>query len=560
MDENRKECGNMDYSRITNKTQVIRTSMAANIIFSVILLLILFGLIGGTTGLLSFTAAFQKEYTTTTWHMADTASTLVNGDHLDDYLEGKETEEYELTEEYLNAYCEKMSVSLIYIIQVDTSDYGRFVSVFNEVNNGVDDSSYTPWELGYKRDTTNNEYRQKYKAIYEEGSPCETLYRIKVTDGQHPHITTMVPVKRSDGSVAGILCMQRPVRELLDARRPYLLNLAIAVIILSVLSAIAAGYYMRRQFVEPIRAISTEAARFARENTPGEKLGDISKFKELYDLGRSIDTMEKDMVKNIENLTAITAEKERISTELTLANRLQSAMMPHIFPAFPYRPEFDVYASMDPAKEVGGDFYDFFLIDDDHLCLVVADVSGKGIPAALFMMASKIILQSCAMLGKSASETLTKTNEAICSNNQEEMFVTVWLGILEISTGKLTAANAGHEYPILKHRDGRFEVVKDRHGFVIGGLEGSVYTDYELQLEPGAKLFLYTDGLTEATNADKQMFGIERITKALNSDPEAEPIDVLANVRTAVNDFVKDAEQFDDLTMLCIEYRGNNNV
>ncbi|MCR5795844.1 MAG: serine/threonine-protein phosphatase [Solobacterium sp.] len=550
----------MDYSKITNKTEVLRTSMAANIIFSVVLLLVLFGLISGTAGLLSFTAAFQKEYTTTTWHMADTASTLVNGDHLDDYLEGKEMEEYALTEEYLDAYCRKMYVSLIYIIRVDTSDYGRFVSVFNEVNNEVDDSSYTPWELGYKRDTTNSEYRQKYKAIYEEGSPCETLYRIKVTDGQHPHITTMVPVKGSDGEVTGILCMQRPVSELLEARRPYLLNIAIAVIVLAALASVAASYYMKKQFVEPVSAISAEAARFARENTPGEKLGDISKFRELYNLGRSIDTMEKEMVQNIENLTAITAEKERISTELTLANRLQTTMMPHIFPAFPYRPEFDVYAVMEPAKEVGGDFYDFFLIDDDHLCLVVADVSGKGIPAALFMMASKIIIQSCAMLGKSASETLTKTNEAICSNNQEEMFVTVWLGILEISTGKLTAANAGHEYPVLRHAGGSFELVRDRHGFVVGGLEGSVYTEYELRLEPGTKLFLYTDGLTEATNADMEMFGTERITEALNRDPDAEPIDILANVKTAVNDFVKDAEQFDDLTMLCIEYRGNTNV
>ena len=550
----------MVYTGITKKTEKLRSSLAANIIISIIFLLVLFGLISGTIGLLSFTAAFQKEYTTTTMHMAETAAALVNGDHLDDYLEGRETEEYLQTKESLDEYCRKMYVSLIYIIQADTSDYGRFVSVFNLVNNEVDDSSYTPWEPGHKRDTTNSEYRRKYKAIYEEGSPCETLYRIKVTDGQNPHITTMVPVKNSDGETAGILCMQRPVSELISARRPYLINIAISVLVLAALASAAAAYYMKKQFVEPIRSISDEAARFARENTPGEKLGDISRFKELYNLGRSIDTMEKDMVANIENLTRITKEKERISTELTVANKLQAAMMPHIFPAFPHRPEFDVYASMDPAKEVGGDFYDFFLIDDDHLCMVIADVSGKGIPAALFMMASKIIIQSCAMLGRSASEILTKTNEAICSNNQAEMFVTVWLGILEISTGRLRAANAGHEYPFLKQSGGRFEMIRDKHGFVIGGLENISYTDYELNLEPGAKLFLYTDGLNEAANADREMFGTARICEALNSDPEADPVGVLENVRTAVNEFVKDAEQFDDLTMLCMEYRGNNNV
>ena len=211
---------------------------------------------------------------------------------------------------------------------------------------------------------------------------------------------------------------------------------------------------------------------------------------------------------------------------------------------------------MHPAKEVGGDFYDFFLIDEDHLCMVMADVSGKGIPAALFMMASKIILQSCAMLGQSAAEILTKTNEAICSNNQAGMFITVWLGILEISSGKLTAANAGHEYPVIKRADGAFEVMKDKHGLVIGALEGVRYREYELQFEPGMKLFLYTDGVPEASDAENRMFGLPRMLSALNADKDAGPEKLLNHVLDAMGDFVKDAEQFDDTTMLCLEYRG----
>jgi sigma-B regulation protein RsbU (phosphoserine phosphatase) len=211
---------------------------------------------------------------------------------------------------------------------------------------------------------------------------------------------------------------------------------------------------------------------------------------------------------------------------------------------------------MDPAREVGGDFYDFFLIDGDHLCMVMADVSGKGVPAALFMMISKTILQSCAMLGRSAGEILDKTNEALCSNNQVEMFVTVWLGILEISTGKLTAANAGHEYPALKRADGAFELFRDKHGLVIGAMDGVKYREYELQLRPGDKLFAYTDGVPEATDAGGEMFGLERMLDALNGQSGAEPEKILKNVRRAVDDFVQDAEQFDDLTMLCLEYRG----
>ena len=294
-------------------------------------------------------------------------------------------------------------------------------------------------------------------------------------------------------------------------------------------------------------SVTKNLARIRPHNEIGQLSGDVS------DLAREIDD-------HLDRIRTITAEKERIGTELALATKIQAAMLPHIFPPFPDRSEFDIFASMDPAKEVGGDFYDFFLIDDDHLCMVMADVSGKGIPAALFMMASKIILQSCAMLGQSPAEILTKTNEAICSKNPENMFVTVWLGVLELSTGKLTAANAGHEYPIIKQPNGSFELFRDRHGFVLGGMAGARYRAYELQMAPGAKIFVYTDGVAEAKNASKIMFGTERTIAALNEQPDAAPEQLLKNVRRAVDGFVKDAEQFDDLTMLCLEYKGKEET
>ncbi len=287
-----------------------------------------------------------------------------------------------------------------------------------------------------------------------------------------------------------------------------------------------------------------------------ESLKMINTHNEIGDLSNDVTELAAEMDDYIGRIETISAEKQRVSTELSMARRIQEAMLPHVFPPFPERAEFDIYASMDPAKAVGGDFYDFFLIDDDNLGIVIADVSGKGVPAALFMMASKIILQSCAMLGGSPSDILTKTNEAICSNNQEEMFVTVWMGILEISSGRLTAANAGHEYPVLKYPDGRFELFKDRHGMVIGGMPGIKYKEYELKLTPGTKLFLYTDGLPEATDADGKMFGTGRMVEALNTEPDASPERVLQNINSAVDAFVGDAEQFDDLTMLCLEYSG----
>ncbi len=539
-----------------NKIHKLRASMAVNIIGAIVLLLTVFGSIVSALGFVSFTNAFKREYSVTTYHMADTATTLLNGDHLDAYLAGDEAEEYRQTREYLDAYCKKISVSLIYVIKVDTSDYGRFVSVFNSVDNTVDDTDYTEWELGHKRDTTNDEYRRKYKALYDQEAPYETVYRVKTTDGQHPHITTMVPVKDSSGDVVAILCMQRPIREINDARRPYLRSVAISAVLLAVVSSVLAAVYIQNQYVRPIRKVSDEATRFARENTKDEELGEISKYKELSNLAASIDTMETDMVSYIENLTEVTAESERIGTELSLASKIQENSVPNIFPAFPERADFDIYAFMDPAKEIGGDFYNFFLIDDDHLAMVIGDVSGKGVPAALFMMVTNILISDRTHMGGGPSEILTFVNENLCAHNRAEMFVTVWLGILELSTGRLTAANAGHEYPALKRAEGGFEVFRDKHGFVLGGMEGVRYKEYELQLHPGDRLFLYTDGVPEATAADESMFGMERMLAALNEVPDASPEQILKKVRSAVDDFVKGAEQFDDLTMLCMEYRG----
>ena len=245
-------------------------------------------------------------------------------------------------------------------------------------------------------------------------------------------------------------------------------------------------------------------------------------------------------------------------SERNMATEIQASMLPSIFPAFPNRDEFDLYASMDPAKEVGGDFYDFFMIDDDHLGIVIADVSGKGVPAALFMMISKTVVQNFAMLGISAAEVLKRANDSLCAQNKMEMFVTTWIGILELSTGKMTCASAGHEYPAIYH-DGKFVLFKDKHGFVLGGMEGARYRDYEIQFDKGDKIFVYTDGVPEATSANTELFGTDRMVDALNDKADADPKEILENVRAAVDEFVGNAEQFDDLTMLCLEYKGLHN-
>lgn len=258
----------------------------------------------------------------------------------------------------------------------------------------------------------------------------------------------------------------------------------------------------------------------------------------------------------LEKQAADSSARQRIETELNVATQIQADMLPSIFPAFPERSEFDIYASMTPAKEVGGDFYDFFLVDDDHLAMVIADVSGKGVPAALFMVIAKTLLKNAVQMGSSPKEALEKVNNQLCENNEAEMFVTVWLGIYEISTGKLTAANAGHEYPAIRRAGGEFELFKDRHGFVLAGMENARYREYELEIGVGDTLFVYTDGVAEATDAANTLYGTDRMLAALNQNCALGPEGLLHQVKADIDGFVGAAPQFDDITMLSLQRKA----
>lgn len=311
--------------------------------------------------------------------------------------------------------------------------------------------------------------------------------------------------------------------------------------------------------LRPLRKVQ-KSVRLYKETKESDvacaELAAIKSHNEIGLLSDDVADMTREIDEYTDQIQEVTSREEHIKTELELASRIQKAMLPGPFPLFKDRREFSLYASMAPAREVGGDFYDCFLVDDDHLCLVVADVSGKGIPAALYMMASKITFSYHARDGKSPAQILIDANDAICANNPEGMFVTLWIGLLEISTGVLSAANAGHEYPIVKHPGGRYEVLRDDHGFVLGIEEGIVYKEYSIKMEKGSAIFLYTDGLPEATDENKEMFGIDRAVTQLNKDTDRPAKEILPDMTKAVADFVKDAVQFDDLTMMYLVYNG----
>ena len=334
--------------------------------------------------------------------------------------------------------------------------------------------------------------------------------------------------------------------------------IALFIICILILALEVYFYFSKREVMEPILQLTEATSNVVDQLKNDEELKPlkIRTNDEIEDLARSFEDMEKNLRKYIKENDEITTERERIKTELNLAANIQADMLIKYFPPFPNRKDFNIYASMNPAKEVGGDFYDFFLIDESHLALVIADVSGKGIPASLFMMRSMLMIESLTTQTRSPAQILGTLNSMISENNASKMFVTVWLAILDLQTGKLIAANAGHEYPIIKKPGEKFELYKDKHCFIVGGKKKMTYKEYEMDLEPGTVIFVYTDGVPEAKNAENKMYGLDATVDALNKEVDADVETLVKNVQDSVSDFVKDAEQFDDLTALCIEYCG----
>ena len=268
-------------------------------------------------------------------------------------------------------------------------------------------------------------------------------------------------------------------------------------------------------------------------------------------------SLSDDINSTVDTLKSYIAEASaRIDAELEFAKNIQASALPNVFPAFPKRKDFDIFASMNPAKEVGGDFYDFYLTGTDTLHFLIADVSGKGIPAAMFMMRAKTELKSLTESGTPINEVFTTGNRALCEGNDAGMFVTAWQGGIDLTNGLVQFVNAGHNPPLIRRKGGKFEYLRSKVGFVLAGMDGFPYKTQEIQLEPGDMIYLYTDGVTEATNANTELFGEERLLAAIN-DHEFENMEALCHfVKGKVDEFVGEAPQFDDITMVALKFIG----
>ncbi|MDY2594253.1 MAG: SpoIIE family protein phosphatase [Oliverpabstia sp.] len=405
-----------------------------------------------------------------------------------------------------------------------------------------------------------------FESIYKESNPAHVAAK-KIMSGEKGIYLTedgiyyaYTPVKTADWK----FCVEIPKSVVLEPVSAVTQNIQSTIIVFGfffviiILLVVAIVNRFSKRLTDPLLALGRDVKTISGGNL--DYRAQVRCNDEIGDLAGEFNQMAASLKQYIHDFTAVVAEKERIGAELDIATHIQSSMLPCIFPAFPERKEIDIYATMNPAKEVGGDFYDFFMVDDRHLAIVMADVSGKGVPAALFMVIGKTLIKDHTQPGRNLGEVFTEVNNILCESNSEGLFITAFEGVLDMVTGEFRFVNAGHEMPYICKKDGNYEVYKIRAGFVLAGMEGIRYREGCVQLEPGDKIFQYTDGVTEATDSKNELYGMDRLTSILNRNVDKTPMELLPEVKKDIDAFVGDAPQFDDITMLCLEYKERMEV
>ena len=493
---------------------------------------------------------------TTAYAYTKSAAELIDGDKIAHYLETEEKDEYyyEILD-FLNSFRLNTDIQYYYVFVPFEND---LVYIWDANALKPDETEVDACELGY-----HEEYMEGGKeatfSIYKQNPPEEIEL---VNDDKYGYIASAYsPVFDSNGNPVAVVGVDVYMPDLQANMREFLVVVVAAIFLVVLAAILVCFFFVKRKIVNPINKIR-DASKSMVENLENEDSIDVSvktgnEIEELFD---SFKEMYGDVQDYIKKLEGVTAEKERIGAELDVAKHIQASMLPCIFPAFPERSEIDIYATMEPAKEVGGDFYDFFMVDDTHLAIVMADVSGKGVPAALFMVIGKTLIKDHTTPGADLGKVFTEVNQLLCESNSEELFITAFEGVLDLVTGEFVYVNAGHEMPFICKAGGDFEPYKIRAAFVLAGMEGMKYRAGSMMLEPGDKIFQYTDGVTEATNVNNELYGMERLGTILNKVKNRTPHDILPAVKKDIDEFVGEAPQFDDITMLCLEYKTKMEI
>ena len=484
---------------------------------------------------------------------AKTAAGLIDGDKVVEYAETLKTDDYyneiqyyfDTTLKTVNSTMTDLEMRYYYVF-IPYED--TVVYIWDAVN---------PYTLSHLGDSEGymEGGKEAVEKIYRPNPPEELSVAI---DEVYGHIVSAYyPVFNSANEPVAVVGVDLSMPGIQDKLRDFVDMIVNSVLIVTLLMGAVLYYFVRKGLVNPLLKLNDAARDLVSDLGSKETTElDIHTGDEVEELAESFKKMQVDLNEYIRKLSVVTTEREKIGAELNVAKSIQMDMMPQIFPAFPDRTEFDIYATVNPAREVGGDFYDFFMIDEDHIGLVIADVSGKGIPAALFMVIAKTLIKNRAMMGGGPGEILSDVNKQLCEGNDAGMFVTVWFAILELSTGKGVAANAGHEHPFFKHKDGMWELVTYRHSVIIGVVEDARITDRPFTMEPGDRLFVYTDGVPEATDPDLGQYGTQRLLDVMNANASCSPKEMLQKITSDVESYMDGSPQADDITMMCFDFYG----
>ena len=536
----------------------VRWSLGKKLTGLIVTMCVVLGLLAAVVSYRTFSASMMEYYNQLGTNLVRTLASQLDADELDRYYEtGEMDERYYEIQSFISDLVASNDVEYLYVVR----PHGVGVTFLFD----------SDMETGESGEYEDGGYCALGTYVDLVGGFADNLDRLLAGLDVEPIVqrdasygwlmTAMTPVLHEDGTMAGYVMADISMNDVMNTRQTFLITLVGLLAAVAAVFLVTFLFILRRMVLHPIDLLTQATGDFIQSNeeelaagTATVNVPPIRTGDEVELLADSFRKMEEDMISYIREFMKATAEKERIGAELNVATQIQADMLPRIFPAFPERQEFEVYATMNPAKEVGGDFYDFFLVDDDHLAVVIADVSGKGVPAALFMVIAKTLIKNHAQNRETPGEVFTQTNAQLCEGNDAGLFVTAWMGVLEISTGKFVYVNAGHNPPLLKRAGGQYEWLKSRPGFVLAGMEGVPYRENTLELTPGDPLHLCTDGVTEATSSAQELYGEERLQAALNEASELPVSQLLPRIKNCIDTFVGDAEQFDDITMLGLQY------
>lgn len=517
----------------------------------------------GLVGYFTIRTMLYQRYEFYITDMLEYVSSMLDTDDLAECMRtGVKSEKFAEEQAFLDNFKDHHSIAYIYVIKpLNDSDNDNIMNVIAAMS--TYEKEFVPENEVGLNELTGNSYPPDVARLYLDASKKvgEITFFENDTEEWGDTYTGILPLVTSSGEYLAVLCVDILINDIGQTLSNYTTAVIALIVLLGTIYVTGNMMWLGRRVVAPVKKLGECMRTFADSGNshlaetdlviidPEIRTGD-----EMQMLSeQTVDLMQKIKI-HVGRIRSITAEKERIGAELDIAVKMQSDMLPKDFPK---RSDIELYATMTPAREMGGDFYDFFMIDDDHLGLVMADVSGNGIPAAMFMIVAKTLIKIRTTAPGTPAQMLFDVNNTLCADNPSDLFVTAWFGILTLSTGELISANAGHEYPALMHDGGDYELLTSENMPPLASVENIEYFDETMTLQKGDRLFLYTDGVPEGKNPLGERFGTEKMLRILNHRHNVSPEELLNDMMRKVNEFAGESDQFDDVTMMSVVWKGS---